>query len=165
MANKADYVSYVAAVIYATILLGCLLGIRKNLLKKRILVATNEYQKQQRVIRWRYRFYLTLFSAILIRIVSLISAVILGKTMVLSKSGTQNEFIWSSIASVASMLFFTSFTFIIWFFASLTFHQQLKYKRLITPFFTALNVALYMSALSIAISSYAAAKWDLVFDY
>mmetsp|Transcript_42368 Transcript_42368/g.37619 ORF Transcript_42368/g.37619 Transcript_42368/m.37619 type:complete len:250 (-) Transcript_42368:79-828(-) len=40
-----------------------------------------------------------------------------------------------------------------------------KKKKFITPFFTGLNVALYISTFSIAISSFAAQKWDLVYDY
>eukprot|EP01084_Bolivina_argentea_P286784 492011_1 len=165
MSHKTDWVSYLIASIYSTILIGCLIGIRKNFLKKRALNSINEYRKQQRVIRWRYRFYFILFSSILIRIITIISAMILGKTMVLSKANSEQEFFWSCLASISSMLFFTAFTFIIWFFASLTFHKQQKYKRFITPFFTTINVALYISAISIGISSYAANAWDLVYDY
>ena len=149
--HKSDWVSYLISAIYCTILIGCILGIRKNMIKKRTLLQTNQYDKQKRVIRWRYRFYFTLLSATVVRIASLISAVILGKTMVLSKDGSKGELFWSLIASIASMLFFTAFTFIIWFFAHLAFHKQPKHKKIITPFFTGLNVMLYISSFSIGI--------------
>ena len=149
MSTQTAWVSYLVSVIYATILIGCMVGIRNNMVRKRALLLVNEYEKKKRVIRWRYRFYFTLFSAILIRIAAIISAVILNKTMVLSKATNQQEFIWSFVASIASMLFFTSFTFIIWFFAHLAFLDKPKIKNMITPFFTTLNVALYISSFSI----------------
>merc|ERR1712113_828867 len=135
------------------------------MIRKRDLMLANEYEKKKRVIRWRNRFYLTLFSAIFIRITTLISAVILNKTMVLSKSTNQQEFLWSFVASIASMLFFTAFSFIIWFFAHLAFLDKPQVKNMITPFFTTLNVAIYISTFSIGISSVASSSWDLLYDY
>eukprot|EP01083_Nonionella_stella_P183230 661486_1 len=165
MSNKSDWVSYIVALLYMTILVGCGIGFRKNLHKKRALSDINEYEKQRRVICWRFRFYYTLFSATLIRIIGLLSAVITHQQMILAKAVNQQQFVWSAVASVSSLLYFTAFTFIIWFFAHLAFHQQLQYKRLITPFFTALNVTLYVCAFSIGISCIASTKWELVYDY
>ena len=148
MSHKSDWVSYLISVFYVLILVGCLLGIRKNMMKKRNLVQSNEYLKQRRVVVWRYRFYWFLFAAASVRIASLIAAVIMGKTMIIWKDTTEEEFFWSLIGSIASNLFYTAFTFIIWFFAHLAFHAEPKKKKLITPFFTGINVILYISSFS-----------------
>mmetsp|Transcript_42368 Transcript_42368/g.37620 ORF Transcript_42368/g.37620 Transcript_42368/m.37620 type:complete len:164 (-) Transcript_42368:701-1192(-) len=130
MSHKSDWVSYVISVFYLLILIGCILGIRKNMIKKKNLLQSNQYIKQRRVIRWRYRFYWTLFGACSVRIASLIAAVVLGKTMVLSEASSQQEFAWSLSASVGSNLFYTAFTFIIWFFAHLAFHAEPKKEEI-----------------------------------
>lgn len=147
--TPADWIIYAVAAIYGTILIGCFVGIRNNTKKKRYLLQHNKYEKQQRVIRWRYRFYLTLFSAASLRIGTLISAAILNEDLQLSQADDKDDFFWSFLASIASMLFFSAFSFIIWFFAHLAFHQQPRTKALITPFLCTLNVAIYASTLSI----------------
>ena len=149
MSHKSDWVSYVISVFYLLVLIGCILGIRKNMIKKRKLMDNNQYIKQRRVVVWRYRFYWTLLFACMVRIASLIAAVITGQTMVLAKSTSKQEFAWSLAASFGSNLFYTAFSFIIWFFAHLAFHDQPKKKKFSTPFLTTLNVALYISTFSI----------------
>mmetsp|Transcript_28145 Transcript_28145/g.46313 ORF Transcript_28145/g.46313 Transcript_28145/m.46313 type:complete len:390 (+) Transcript_28145:24-1193(+) len=165
MSRTLDFISYTIAVLYTTILILCVIGIRKNMKKKQSLLQTNEYSKQKGVIEWRYRFYFTLCSATLLRIVCIICECILQQSFALKEAASRQQFSWSFADSFASLLFYSSFTFIVWFFAHLAFHQQPHLKTFITPFFTALNVALYISAITIAISSFATQRYDLLFDY
>ncbi len=79
----------------------------------------------------------------------MVAAVLKHESMVLAKATDRDDFFWSFLASTASMLYFSAFSFIVWFFAHLAFHKQPRTKALITPFLTTLNVAIYASTLSI----------------
>lgn len=106
--------------------------------------------KQSRgVMAWRFRFFIFLFGASLFRIAGLFMSVWLSKPLKLTQAKNSQEFFYQLGTSIPSLLFFSAFTCIIWFFAHMTFQGQAKRKRQITPFFVGLNVFLYILVLTV----------------
>lgn len=161
MAN--EWICYVVSGIYSTLLIGCLIGIYMNYSKKRELKELGNYSKNSKVIRWKFRFYDTLFFATICRISAIIGATIYDKELLLSKAKDEAEFLWQIAASFGSLFYFTSFSLIIWFFAQIAYYKQ-DSKQKITILIITVNVILYCSQIMLAISDYITKDWDLVYD-
>ena len=160
-----DWICYVVSGIYATLLIGCLIGFKINYHKKqelKLLGSTN-YEKNKKVLQWKNRFYFSLFCATICRISALIGATIYNKKLLLSKAETENEFAWQMAASFGSLLYFTSFSLIIWFFARVAYYKR-DTQQMITLIITSINVILYCSQIMLGIADSITKEWDLVYD-
>ena len=158
-----DWICYAVSGVYATLLLGCVIGIRKNLKNREYLILTHDYVKNAKVIVWKTRFYSSLFCATLCRIAAIIGATILNKKLLLSKAENESEFLWQIAASLGSMLYFSSFSLIIWFFAQISYHQR-DHKELITIFIVVINVLLYCSTITLAIADFITSDFALIYE-
>mmetsp|Transcript_34959 Transcript_34959/g.30808 ORF Transcript_34959/g.30808 Transcript_34959/m.30808 type:complete len:344 (-) Transcript_34959:30-1061(-) len=161
----SDWICYVVSGIYSTLIIGCLIGFKINYHKKQELkqLGSANYDKNKKVLQWKNRFYFSLFCATICRISALIGATIYNKKLLLSKAETENEFYWQIAASFGSLLYFSSFSLIIWFFARVAYYKQ-DSKQMITLIITSINCILYCSQIMLAISDGITKEWDLIYD-
>ena len=121
------------------------------------------YYQNSKVLQWKNRFYFSLFLATICRICAIIGATVLKKKLLLSKAKDKSEFYWQIAAAFGSLLYFTSFSLIIWFFARVAYYKQ-NSKQMITLIITSINLILYCSQVMLAISDSITKEWDLIYD-
>eukprot|EP00484_Ammonia_sp_Unknown_P016440 CAMPEP_0197035168 /NCGR_PEP_ID=MMETSP1384-20130603/13038_1 /TAXON_ID=29189 /ORGANISM="Ammonia sp." /LENGTH=322 /DNA_ID=CAMNT_0042465193 /DNA_START=23 /DNA_END=991 /DNA_ORIENTATION=- len=158
-----DWICYVVSAIYATLLCGCLMGLQINFTKKRMLTAQGSYTKSKAVIQWKTQFFLLLSLATIVRITAIIAATVEGKKLLIAEPSSENEFIWQIAASFGSLLYFTAFTLIIWFFSKIIY-KQAESKQCVTMSVVVWNVVLYCVHLTLGIADLVTKQWYLIYD-
>ena len=157
---------WVVVGLYSLIVLICLYGFHLIRQKELQLHEAGTYQERRSVIRWKYRFLFFTLCASGMRIVVLSFANIHNESLKLARTDDFKTWTYQPFNSIVECLFFSSFNFIVWFFAKMTFQQSSSFipsTSWITAFFFALNIALYVSQLILIICSGATHKWSLQF--
>eukprot|EP01083_Nonionella_stella_P043949 118548_1 len=158
-----DYACYIVIGIYSTLLFGCIIGIKINYNKKEHLILTGTYQQNARVIHWKRRFYLFLFFATICRMSVLVGATVLNYQLIITKADRQSQFLWQIAAAFGSMLYFTSFSLIVWFFAQISYHKKHRKER-ITLLMSTMNMMLYFGIVLLGTADYVTGQWYLIYD-
>jgi len=158
-----DWICYVVSGVYATLFIGCLIGLKINFTKKKALKASGVYAKNKRVIRWKAQFFWLLFFATIVRITAIIAATVESKKLLISSPDSETEFLWQIAASFGSLLYFTAFMLIIWFFSQIIFYQR-DSKQLVTTTVIVVNVILYSVSITLGIADFINHEWNLIYD-
>ena len=143
MSTSSTWVIYLIAGLYALAAIAALYGLYASRIKKKEYLDNGIYDKRRRAHEWRNRFLTFTTLAIMFRISSLVLSAVFGKPIRLRKPKSSKEFYYQFIAIIPSNLMFTSFSLIVWFFAHIVFMRRDRLRRNLTPFFVAINVALY----------------------
>ena len=161
-----DAVCYCVVALYLILLILSLVGIRINRQKRSSLLKespSDKYIRNKGAIAWRFRFFLFICLAVICRIASLIVSIVNNQPFRLSCVDKGKYEKYQAIATIPSLLFFSGFTCIAWFFAHMSFYKNIKLRRIITPFFASINVMLYAVIIVLIITSYITNNYYLVY--
>src|SRR5690606_32196192 len=80
----------------------------------------------------------------LLRGIILIITSVNNKSIILEKPTTDTKWLYQTLSLIPTLLFYTSLTFICWFFAQNIYLRNIYIKSKITPFYIILNIILYI---------------------